>query len=412
MTYITREDGQRFVIPSYRDVLSAKKTGLLQKEIRLVATSYGEYVTIQKKSATQYEVAFSPEPGLLLGETVWSYFKRPRDLIYCEEIPNTNEAILVIVKSGSVYLDGKFPIDSIPDELIVFQTQNNNFEIYLYGNVPISKTHEEGKFSFEPSSVKSFNVLDKPAFPKLPLVPQFELQLVDEALKKQGIGVFPIKKVVFFVALIALIWMAWNYFASYKEVLPSAIVSVTDPYQAYINELISPDPSLEIQEVERDVVRLYSMPGWVPDGVTYKGQEFVASVKSLGARTNILFDWAKNNRAKVLIKTDGFYVSFGAAALLNRQRPHEIYNIDYVIANLTDKLSYILPGNNLTIGNSINKGKYIKTMLTINFTNIVPTTLGLIGQQLRNLPLILTGVTINFSDEGLSGTIVLTVLGN
>src|SRR5439155_12402343 len=116
-----------------------------------------------------YEVAFSQDAGYLLGETVWHYFKRPMDMIYCEAIPNTTEAILVIVKSGSVYLDGSFPLDSIAEELVIFLTQQNNFEIYLYGDVPISQEPEAGKFSFEAGSVKSFDALSKPVFPTLPL---------------------------------------------------------------------------------------------------------------------------------------------------------------------------------------------------------------------------------------------------
>src|SRR5687768_7707453 len=120
MPYITREDGERFVIPSYRDVLSIKKESLLRKEILLLSENYGEYIALQRKNAEQYEVAFSNEPGYLLGETIWHYFKRPYDLIYCEAIPNTSEAILVMVKSGNVYLDGTFPLDAIPDELLVF----------------------------------------------------------------------------------------------------------------------------------------------------------------------------------------------------------------------------------------------------------------------------------------------------
>src|SRR5690349_14472679 len=120
MPYITREDGERFIIPSYRDVLSAKKPSLLRREVMLLSQNYGEYIALQRKNIQQYEVAFSNEPGYLLGESVWNYFKRPQDLIYCEAIPNTFEAILVIVKSGIVYLDGSFPLDVIVDELVIF----------------------------------------------------------------------------------------------------------------------------------------------------------------------------------------------------------------------------------------------------------------------------------------------------
>src|SRR5262245_59869678 len=187
MPYITREDGERFVIPSYRDVLTVKQKNQLKKEIVLLSQSYGEYITLQKKSPTQYEVAFSPDTGYLLGESIWQHFKKPNDLIYCEAVANTTEAILVIVKSGSVYLDGSFPVDSIPEELIIFLTQENNFEIYTYGDVPISAEAEAGKFSFEPNSVKSFTRLDKPVFPTLPLYKVYQLQLVDPVLRSQGI---------------------------------------------------------------------------------------------------------------------------------------------------------------------------------------------------------------------------------
>src|SRR6185436_11059386 len=118
----------------------------------------------------------SQESGYLLGESIWHYFKRPFDLIYCEAIPGTTEAILVIVKAGSVYLDGSFPVDSIPEELLVFRTQQNNFYIYIQGNVPISERPSPEKFSLDPSSVRSFKVLDTPVFPTLPLVKTFQLQ--------------------------------------------------------------------------------------------------------------------------------------------------------------------------------------------------------------------------------------------
>lgn len=412
MAHITREDGERFVIPSYRDVLSAKKPGLLKREILLLSSNYGEYIALQKKSPTEYEVAFSNEPGALLGETVWNYFKRPRDLIYCEEIPNTNEAILVIVKSGSVYLDGSFPIDTIPDELIVFQTQQNNFEIYLYGNVPISQTEEEGKFTFDASSVKSFSILSNPVFPTLSIAKQFQLQLVDVALKAQGIGVLPVKNIVIILVFIGLIWMGWQYLTTTKEELPQAIVSVVNPYQAYYAELSSPDPMIEIQKLASDIMLFYTIPGWFPITFTYGQGSLRVAVKSQGARTNVLFDWATKNNAKVEILSDGFYI-IRSSVFSNRQPTASIYQLNYVTASLIDRLSYVLPGNHLTIGKSISKGKYYdETSFTVDFNEITPTTLNLIGQQFKKLPFVLNKVEINVREDSLSGKIDITALGN
>lgn len=407
-----REDGERFVIPSYRDVLSAKKPGLLKREILLLSTNYGNYVTIQKKSPTQYEVAFSTEPGTLLGESVWHYFKKPPDLIYCEEVPNTNEAILVIVKSGSVYLDGSFPLDSIADELVVFQTQKNNFEIYLYGNVPISQHEEEGKFYFDESSVKSFTILDNPVYPKLPVIKQYQLQLVDVALRGQGIGVFPAKQVIFAGVLFFLGWLIYDFIiANKKEIVPVQFAAVVNPYNNYIRALNSPDPSNEIQILARNILLLYTMPGWQPISIVYSKGSLRASVKSGGTRTNALYEWATKNNATVELQSDGFYVTLDNS-LPNRSAPDSIIKTQEIISNLIDRLSYVLTGNIISIGSKAAKGVYQETALTINFNQITPTTLSLVGEQFKNLPLVLNNTSISVVDNTLTGTIQITALGN
>src|SRR6185312_9913043 len=168
--------------------------------------------------------------------------------IYCEAIPNTTEAILVIVKSGSVYLDGSFPLDSIPEELIIFLTQQNNFEIYTFGDVPITQEPEAGKFSFEASSVKSFTILDKPVFPTLPLLKMYQLQLVDPVLKSQGIGVFPVKQLVTLAVVVGAIWGAYTLFTAKKAEVVAPVQQV-NPYQAYNDLLKSAAPDEEISKL-------------------------------------------------------------------------------------------------------------------------------------------------------------------
>ena len=230
----------------YRDVLDAKKPALFRKEVLSLSSSYGDYIALQRKNTDQYEVAFSSDPGYLLGETVWHYLKRPQDLIYCEAIPDSTEAILVIVKSGSVYLDGNFSLDTIPDELVIFQTQKNDFEIVIYGDVPISQFPEDGTFSFSESSVKSFTILPEPIFPTLPIVKAFQLQLVDAVLNATGIGVFPLKKVVLGLVAVGCVWMAWAYLSTHKPELPQVLIKATNPYQNYISYLSSADPVEEV----------------------------------------------------------------------------------------------------------------------------------------------------------------------
>lgn len=411
MAYLTREDGERFIIPSYRDVLSAKKPTLLKKEITLLASSYGEYITMQKKGTQQYEVAFSPDPGYLLGESIWHYFKRPRDLIYCEEIPNTTDVILVIVKSGSVYLDGSFPADTIPEELIVFQTQQNNFEIYTYGDVPISETTEEGKFAFDASSVKSFKVLSSPVFPTLPTVKAFQLQLVDVVLKQQGIGIFPVKQLVFFVVIVGLGWMAWDYITTHKKEIPIVAPPPANPYRAYMIALTTPDPSDEIQIVSDQIKLLFSMPGWVAVRVNYANGITIADVKSLGVKTRNLFDWAQKNNVQVRLTDKGFNIIL-TSKVNNRQPPNIIAPLDQVIGKITDNLAMVYPGEHLKAGKFFKKDKYMQAEVDIEFSKVTPITLSLIGQQLRSLPVVLSSISINVTNTNLTGTIALNALGN
>lgn len=420
MPYITREDGERFVIPSYREVISAKKPALLKREVTLLSETHGEYITLQRKNIDQYEIAFSNEPGYLLGESVWSNFKRPPDLIYCEQIPNTSEAILVIVKGGSVYLDGSFPIDSIPDELVIFRTQQSNFDIYIYGDVPISKEPAEDKFALDSSSVRSFTILETPVFPTLPLVRSFRLQLVEVVLREHGIGVFPLKKLIAAMVIAGVVFFGIEYIATHKRELPAVpavIIKNINPYQGYVNALSSPNPSKEIQWVAREIPILYAMDGWTAKTVGYASGSLTVGVQSSGARTSVLYDWAKHNFATVNMTPSGFTLtmmnSFGS-----RAAPRYIYNIPDVIANITDTLSYIIPGNNLVIGKTTSQGRYSQLDLIINVKEISPSTLELIGQQLdqapkNQLPLVLSSMDLTITDDGyINGSIYLKVLGS
>jgi len=428
MAYILREDGERFVIPSYRDTIVAKGSSLLKKEILLLTENYGEYITLQKKSPTQYEIAFSPEPGTLLGETVWHHFQRPNNLIYCEALPNKTEAILVIVKSGSVYLDGQFPIDSIADELIIFKTEQNKFDIYIYGDIPISDTEEEGKLFFDASTINKFTVLNTPVFPTLPTIKAFQLQLVDTVLATHGIGVLPIKPIIIGISLLALLWFGWKYLTSPKleQLSPTSntgfIPSVTtSPYQDYITALTSPDPTQEINSILKIIATYYSMPGWVPLSVTYEqkadinkyGQvQLVTTVKSKGARTDVLFSWAKSKRIDVNLTGEGFFLT-QTLYFEKRSPPKYIYKSIDVLANLIDRLSYVLPDAALNISAPTSKPQaaYTERDVTVSFNDITLTTLGLINKQFDQLPVVLTKMSLGLSGGNLSGTISFKLLG-
>lgn len=409
MPYITREDGIHFVIPSYRDVLIAKKSAIA-KEVIALSQSYGEYITMQRKGLDQYEVAFSPDAGYSLGETVWYHFNRPVDMIYCEQIPNTTEAILVIVKGGSVYLDGSFPVESIPEELVIFLTQQNNFEIFVHGDVPISEKPTDGKFSFEPSSVKSFKVLDEPVFKNLPLLKAYNFQLVDVVLKEQGIGVFPVKQLVMVVGGLIAAWVLYSMIFGGKE---EEVVEVAEnPYEGYVTSLASPAPDQVMSEYVKTVNLFLSAPGWSPATIVYKSNSVDSLMRSSGNDIETIFQWCKKNNLQVKIKAIGIVVSRNIN-LPSRQKPKQIYKMDEILASIIDNLAKVFPGNNVTLSEGTKgPGVFSSNKLTISVSSASPMVLTLIGEQLKGLPLNVSAISMAMTNESLNGTIDLEVLGN
>jgi hypothetical protein len=81
------------------------------------------------------------------------------------------------------------------------------------------------------------------------------------------------------------------------------------------------------------------------------------------------------------------------------------------VNGIIDSMSYIIPGNNLGVTDPVSKGKYSERVITITFSDITTTTLDLIGRQFKNMPLVLTKLSITISNGRLSGTIVLKALG-
>jgi len=416
MPYITREDGERFIIPSYRDTLSAKKANLLRREITLLSANYGEYVSIQKKGADQYEVAFSPDPGYLLGECIWDHFNRPYDMVYCEAIPNTTEAILVIVKAGSVYLDGSFSIDSIPEELVIFKTQKNNFDIFIYGDVPISRDPEDGKFSFDSSSVRDFVVLDEPVFPTLQGVSEFQLQLVDVALRAYGFNVLPIKKIVIVLVGLICLYVLYNIFSTTEKPtqVMQTFIAPTDPYAEYNANLSLPAPDLILKASMDKANRLTDIPGWNLLSLEIIPHSYVtalsATVRSSGGRTALLLAWSRKHFYQVDI-TSGTVHLMTNLIIPNRKPPRTINSMLEINSALIDRLSYIVSGSALTFGKETDKVLYKEEGVQINLSDTSPTVILAIADALKDLPLVIDKMSYTISENSMSCSINLRALG-
>ncbi|HVY53655.1 MAG TPA: hypothetical protein VHA13_03960 [Gammaproteobacteria bacterium] len=413
MAYLQREGGERFVIPSYRDVISKRKN-LLKNDILQLSSQYGEYMALQRRGLAQFEVAFSHDAGYLFGECVWHYFKKPQDLIYCEAVPDTTEAYLVIVKNGVVYLDGVFPVETIPEELVIFTTQKNNFEIYIYGDVPISPEPMEGKFSLDSASIKLFNELDGPLFDNLPAVKAYQLQLIDVMLRQHGIGVFPVKEVMAVAVILGVAWMGYSYVNMQKKKMP-VIVEVPPPQNPYLDfnkTLLSIAPDIEARAALFRLMPVLGIPGWSVTQAQYSDGKLNVKVQSSGAPTEMLYQWAEKNNATVNVSNNGYALTLAVDDLPKRQLPTRIYPLDRVISSLVDRLLIILPGNNMRIGSYKNRSSYNEADILISFTEVSPETVIIVSEQLKELPLVLKSLSTTVTPHGLTGTINLQALGS
>lgn len=408
MPYITRDDGEHFIIPSYRDVIAAKNKAILKKDILSLSQNYGEYITMQRKGPQQYEVAFSPDTGYLLGESAWHHFDKPNDLIYCEAIPNTSEAILVIVKDNSVYLDGSFPLDSIPEELVIFLTQKNNFDIYVYGDVPITEHPEDGKFSFDEASVNSFNYLDNPVFNSLPLVKKYRFALVEPVLKEHGIGTPNYTPVIAIVIALVAGYVGYQMFLVKPP--PPVVEIEPNPFEGYISALKSPDPGDEINAMVVKVKQFNSIPGWKVNNAMYSKNGIGAYVLSLGSNVEELMDWAKENKAVVKIDPKGIMLISGTN-LKSRSMMREVYPAKEIIARLIDRLSKIIPGNVMSLKQAQEKGVYIVVPMDIKLENTSFMVVGMIAEALRGLPIKLDEVKFESKENNINVSISFEVLG-
>lgn len=413
MSYIAREDGEHFVIPSYRDVLTAKSTTAVKKEVMTLSQSYGEYITMQRKGQLQFEIAFSPDVGYLLGETVWYKFNRPVDMIYCEAIPNSTEAILVIVKNGSVYLDGSFPVDNIPEELVIFLTQQNNFEIFIYGDVPIAATSTEGKFSFDDSSVKSFTVLDEPVFNSLPLIAAYHLQPVDVTLKAVGIGGLPIQAVFIGIGGMILAMLTYSYVISpmFEEKKTQEIPMEVNPFAAYVSALNSTAPDEAMKAMLDELLVLQRAPGWYPVKMEYKTDTISATMFTQSGNMQKLYDFSQKNNLAITTKQAGVILSV-KPKFAKRNKPKVIYPLKEVIITLIDKLFATNPNYALfNISDTKASGPFANSKITVRVQNLTPDIMVFMARQLEGLPLTIDSFSVNVHDGLLTGQFVIYAYG-
>lgn len=416
MSVVKREDGIKFAIHTYREILLSQRASKIKEQIRRLAHDHGEYVRFFRKSDEQIEAIFSKEPGFLLAESVWRYFNCPSDLVYCEVLPDNVNALLIVIQRDIVYLDAKLLLSDIPDELSSFMTGDNQYQVYTYGNPPISDEFESGKFTIPKEDLSGFAKLQESVFEKLPVDENLQLQPLNLALRTQKLGK---SSPVWWLAglgillVFAFVWWFWS------SRQPSTVVSVQrpveKPFSTYKNVLLeSPNLTQLFEEFSNLLAFSSSLPGWRISHIEYKSGGYVVDVKPQGQLSSLqmLEKWLKRFGLKFVLKKDGIQFSVNSKAL-KRQTVPEVQNLDQVSLMIIDKLKSMVPmGADIQIENEGRKHGLVRSLeIKINFSSTSPDVLILLGRELLQLPVLIKEINLSMDNNLLSGSLELTVLG-
>lgn len=430
MAIITREDGTDFSVYTYRELLTTKNVGLLKREVEMLSTDNGGYALFFTQDTGDIEAIFSHDPGYLLGECIWQHFHEPTDLIYCEQIPDRQNCLLVVIRNSVVFLDSEIPLDILVDELNTLTLGNSQYQIFLYGDLPITEEEdEEGFYAFDKSNIEKLTWLDEGVFPTLAVTEDYQLLPVEEAFAELGLtrSVF-IKYGIGAATLVAAIYIGWMIFKPAPPPPPKPIrmpvvrkkpppKKIEIPYEAYQQALKSASPAAQVEYMLSQYILASTIPGWTAQSLTYiAGQnnddilvQVIQSTDTPGSLEMLLI-WGKNNRIDINYTTSSAVFTI-PMELIERTPPNKIYHLDLMTAKIIDRLKKVIENLNVSIEPEPGQKSFKKTLLTINFSSLSPGQILLLATQLQYLPIVLKETTFTISNGLISGRIVVRILG-
>jgi hypothetical protein len=419
MPALTRQDGVQFAVYTYRETLGAKNMATFRREAMMLSRENGQYARFFSLDTGEIEAVFSRDPGYLLGESIWQHFDNPYDFIYCEALPDGENAILVVIRSGSVYLDAEVPLYNLADEFISLVSGDNRYQIYIYGDIPLAEYASDEKFAFDPAMVESFTELTEPVFPTLTLYDNYKLLPLDEALAdlrlpNQGLA----KNIVLIIFLAIVGYVGWKMFGPKPEAPVATVAPVTapkvtpqNPYQAYQTALATPSPSDQLMMIVANIQQLLTIPGWTPTNMNFTDNQLSFNLQTVGGTLELLLAWVKNNNITLQAST-GKAVIVYPLNIASRSVPTTIYNLRDTVALLYDDINRVLPGGTVIIGSTTDQANYRQVPLTINLASVSVSMLVLLAKELQNFPVVMSSCTLTIDDGIISGNLQLQVLGS
>ncbi len=415
MSILLRNDGTHFIVQAYRERLAITKRSTGVQKVRLFSEQHGQYVLLTLAGADSLEAIFSKEAGYLLGETIWHYFDRPKNLIYCERLSNEhNRVLLVVIRDGSIYLDNQVENDKLRSELLPFMTVQDSFRIVTCGEVLLAQTESPGHFVLPKNLVESFENLTVSVYAQLPVLQSCRLLSLPLALKSPLLGT-KIPTIAIASIIAVLVVGAWWLVAS--KPIPKvaaekpAAHNADNSYTDFYNAMHTPSPLKQLSELIQTVEQFYGLPGWQADGINYNGGQYHVQLIRQGGTVQWIMQWADRHHYSMNLDSEKVELIL-PSQLTTRLKPRSLYSLPQVVASLIDELDRLLKDQVITVGDVKEFGKTKTRNITINLKDISPDVLALVGDTLgNNLPLSITAINVNVNNGMLKGTIQLSVWG-
>ena len=412
MPVLLRDDGLSFTIQNYREALVVKKPTLLKSEVRFLSQNNGEHVRLFRPHVDRIEAVFSREPGYPLGEMVWDYFDKPTNLIYCEAMVDQTNALLVIVRDNTVYLDDVLPLEALLDEFSALLSLRNEFEIYTYGDVPLAETTSDTHFAFEPNYVKSFTALHKSAYYKIRKKKEYLLLSPEQAINKLGIGRVTNTVITGVIAVVVML-IAGTILFEVEEASEKPIPKIVkvDPYKKYEQTLRSPSADRQLIYMLTQLSHTFTIPGWGPVRLSMTPSSMQVEVQNQGGTLNDFLNWTMQNKLSSNLDAQKNILTF-IPRLPARPTPTKIYAVNEIVADVADKFNLMFTGNVIKLNSPKSYGVYRTVQVEVKFTDMAPSLVTLMAEYLKLQPVVLLNFTAKLKDGLLSGALMFNIVGS
>ena len=417
MAKITRNDGTSFIIPDYREALSDKKISVLKNEVTLLSQTYGEFIYIQKNLDDSFDVAFSTEPGYLLAESIVKYIKTSNNFIYIERLQNSDTVIFITLKQGKIYIDTQISVDTLADEFVIIQAEQMPFDIYLYGDLPVSNQEQDTDKVFVGNIAKSFTVMQESVFDHLPHYSECELKTINDAFTEAGIiqptNIKIITTIVILI-IIVLVWFFWPKSTTQHIQLPQ-IIETKSQYYDYVQTLETPGPTQQLEGLITFTEVLQDLPaGWQPQSINVTSSDISITLRNISnaGSLEMLHAWAAAKGISMNISSTIISLNFKTAYPV-RAAQRNIYSTQEIARVIIDRLKPVLNNTAINVATIMPEENYQRQPISFNVRNISLNTLDIVAKQFADLPVLFDSAELIQGGNGLlTGSIHITIVGN